>query len=194
MEENVLIRSSLSPKAKKVFLAIIFASLLLSIIYFFLMFNYEDNTILCIVAATSLFIAIVTFIIYKCYLKINLVIKEKKVIGRTLFGKRLYLPIHQITAYSTRSLFSKIVISTPSGNTSFVFVGNYIKIAKVLADLINQRQKNTESFNPQTTARETTQPTQLSNLDELKKLKELLDMGAITQEEFDVKKKQLLEH
>ncbi len=31
------------------------------------------------------------------------------------------------------------------------------------------------------------------NLDDLKKLKELLDMGAITQEEFDQKKKQLLE-
>lgn len=31
-----------------------------------------------------------------------------------------------------------------------------------------------------------------SNLDEIKKLKELLDMGAITQEEFDTKKKELL--
>lgn len=33
---------------------------------------------------------------------------------------------------------------------------------------------------------------QQSNADELKKYKELLDMGAITQEEFDAKKKQLL--
>ena len=32
-----------------------------------------------------------------------------------------------------------------------------------------------------------------SNLDEIKKLKELLDMGAINQEEFDKKKKELLE-
>ena len=32
----------------------------------------------------------------------------------------------------------------------------------------------------------------LSNADELKKFKELLDMGIITQEEFDAKKKQLL--
>lgn len=32
----------------------------------------------------------------------------------------------------------------------------------------------------------------VSNADELKKFKELLDMGAITQEEFDAKKKQLL--
>ncbi len=34
--------------------------------------------------------------------------------------------------------------------------------------------------------------TSSSNLDEIKKLKELLDMGAITQEEFDNKKKELL--
>ena len=32
----------------------------------------------------------------------------------------------------------------------------------------------------------------LSSADELKKFKELLDMGVITQEEFDAKKKQLL--
>ena len=31
-----------------------------------------------------------------------------------------------------------------------------------------------------------------SDLDEIKKLKELLDCGAITQEEYDAKKKQLL--
>ena len=31
-----------------------------------------------------------------------------------------------------------------------------------------------------------------SNLDEIKKLKELLDMGAITKEEFEKKKKELL--
>ncbi|MBR5012842.1 MAG: SHOCT domain-containing protein [Clostridia bacterium] len=32
----------------------------------------------------------------------------------------------------------------------------------------------------------------ISSADELKKFKELLDMGVITQEEFDQKKKQLL--
>lgn len=35
-------------------------------------------------------------------------------------------------------------------------------------------------------------PSAVSPMDELKKLKELLDMGIVTQEEFDAKKKQLL--
>ena len=38
----------------------------------------------------------------------------------------------------------------------------------------------------------TRQESPVSNADELKKFKELLDCGAITQEEFDAKKKQLL--
>jgi len=38
----------------------------------------------------------------------------------------------------------------------------------------------------------TTQPQVVSNADELKKYKDLLDSGVITQEEFDTKKKQLL--
>lgn len=41
-------------------------------------------------------------------------------------------------------------------------------------------------------ATEIKQEIQLSNADELKKYKELLDSGILTQEEFDVKKKQLL--
>ena len=38
----------------------------------------------------------------------------------------------------------------------------------------------------------TTQPQEISSADEIKKYKELLDSGIITQEEFDLKKKQLL--
>lgn len=45
--------------------------------------------------------------------------------------------------------------------------------------------KNTEN-------QKTVNPTPLSAADELKKFKELLDSGIITQEEFDAKKKQLL--
>lgn len=43
-----------------------------------------------------------------------------------------------------------------------------------------------------TTNPEVSQPVQPSNVDELKKYKELLDSGVITQEDFDAKKKQLL--
>lgn len=42
------------------------------------------------------------------------------------------------------------------------------------------------------TTETSTSPAAVSNLDEIKKLKELLDIGAITQDEFDAKKSELL--
>lgn len=49
-----------------------------------------------------------------------------------------------------------------------------------------------EEFEKMQAQKNTPQQTTVSAADELKKFKELLDMGAITQEEFDVKKKELL--
>lgn len=46
---------------------------------------------------------------------------------------------------------------------------------------------------PQQEAKATPSAAALTCMDELKKLKELLDMGAITQEEFEQKKKRILE-
>ena len=50
--------------------------------------------------------------------------------------------------------------------------------------------ENLQTSNPTTEAPKTTSET--SNIENIKKYKELLDMGIITQEEFDAKKKQLL--
>lgn len=69
--------------------------------------------------------------------------------------------------------------------------------AVALVDLINSfpqkalNNSNNQSSNEPISA---TQSSPASDpLDEIKKLKGLLDIGAITQEEFDAKKKQLLE-
>ena len=57
-------------------------------------------------------------------------------------------------------------------------------------DIILQLKEYLESILVQRT--NNTNYSSHSNLDELKKLKELLDMGIISQEEFDMKKKELL--
>ena len=51
-----------------------------------------------------------------------------------------------------------------------------------------ERQHNSHAMKAPTINQESHQ----SNADEIKKYKELLDSGIITQEEFDAKKKQLL--
>ena len=59
---------------------------------------------------------------------------------------------------------------------------NADEIRELLMDCIEKANNSTKK----------TQNTQTNNLEELKQIKELLDMGIITQEEFDKKKKELL--
>ena len=89
--------------------------------------------------------------------------------------------------YSTTIFLSRIAVATSSGITKFFFIKNYKEIGVVLSKKINERQESTESH-----ASTPAPALQANAIDELKKLKELLDAGIITQEEFDAKKKQLL--
>ena len=63
------------------------------------------------------------------------------------------------------------------------------ELMEEIADYVRGRVEETKR--PQR-APQATVVQQASAADELKKFKELLDMGVITQEEFDAKKKQLL--
>ena len=108
--------------------------------------------------------------------------------GKSLFGKEVSLPLYMVSAYSTRALFSTISVATASGFTKFYLISNYKEIGEVLTGLLNDRQKNTEVV----TAPATTQAQGVNAVAELKGLKDLLDAGVITQEEFEAKKKQVL--
>ena len=140
----------------------------------------------CVSLLASIVLGIILLIVYlnsKC----ELVVTEQNVKGRTLLGKEVVLPLHMVSAYSTRKFLSTIVVVTSSGITRFGFIENYKEIGDVLEKKINEIQANTS--NASTIASTTPKG---DSLDDLKKLKELLDAGVITQEEFDAKKKQLL--
>ena len=59
---------------------------------------------------------------------------------------------------------------------------NRNEIHRIISNLLVERQKHSAVPTPSVT----------SSIDELKKFKDLLDQGIITQEEFDTKKKQIL--
>ena len=124
---------------------------------------------------------LIYFLLSRC----NITVTDKNIKGRTLGGKNVVLPIHMVSAYGTRKFCSAIAIATSSGFIHFSFIGNYKEIGNVLHNLINQRQDATKF-----TANNSIESH--NDLDDLKKLKELLDNGIISQEEFNVKKKQLL--
>ena len=105
--------------------------------------------------------------------------------GRTSFGKRVDLPLDSISAVATGRL-NGIAVATSSGRIVFNLIKNRDEIHKAVSELLIHRQSK-----PAVTAAKE-EPTFQSTADELKKLKELLDMDIITQEEFDAKKKQLL--
>ena len=115
-------------------------------------------------------------------MKFELVVTDSRVIGKTVFGKRVDLPISQVSMVGT-GIFKRVSIATSSGLISFYGVSNQNEVFSIISKLLLKRQEETKVV---------AKAPESSATDELKKLKDLLDMGVITQEEFDAKKKQLL--
>ena len=78
------------------------------------------------------------------------------------------------------------VIAAVNDENSIVFQPDQLPLAREILSFIEEGRK-TAKLPAQTAAVQ-----QISAADELKKFKELLDMGVINQEEFDAKKKLLL--
>lgn len=120
--------------------------------------------------------------------KCNLSVTQANVFG-TAINKRVDLPIDSISAIGLGALKS-ISITTSSGSIKFLAIENRDDIHKVISKLLMARQNlKTTRVSPVSFPSQKDENNQLSKL---KELKELLDMGVITQEEFDQKKKQLL--
>lgn len=122
---------------------------------------------------------VIAYFIYKRWSKVEITITDKRVYGVNSAGKRVDLPMDSISAVGT-GIFSSLAITTASGAIKFAMLANRDELHKALSNLLVERQGK-----PVTTISG-------SDADELKKYKELLDNGVISQEEFDAKKKQLL--
>lgn len=131
------------------------------------------------------FISLVLFLLWFCMIcKIQITVTDKRVYGKTYFGRRVDLPIDSISAIGS-SMFNGIAVATSSGKISFAFIENSQLVREEILNLLVLRQEEKKKESSPALM-------QTSNVDELKKYKELLDSGIISQEEFDQKKKQLL--
>lgn len=81
-------------------------------------------------------------------------------------------------------------IENKKGITSATKDENTVMFAKKDNALVESIKEKIEEIQQQTSGNQA--PSQLSPADEIKKYKELFDAGAITENEFDTKKKQLL--
>lgn len=95
--------------------------------------------------------------------------------------KKVDLPIDTISSIGS-GVFRAISVASSSGKISFCAIKNRDEIHKAISDLLISRQNKPLAG----------ENNKGSNADELKKYKELLDSGVISQEEFETKKNQLL--
>ena len=130
---------------------------------------------------------IIGTIFYSAASKIDLTVTNMRVFGNAAFGKRVDLPLDMISAVGTSAL-KGIAVTTSSGAIKFMMIKNSDEIHTAISKLLVERQNKTKEIAQTVVKQEVPQ----SNADELKKYKDLLDSGVITQEEFDAKKKQLL--
>ena len=106
-------------------------------------------------------------------------------------NSNLNIPLDNISSlYVKESIWDKmrggktLGIASSSGSVKFRCVQNADEFVEAVNNLTEKRKNAAKA--PSSAAN------QVSSADELKKFKELLDAGAISQEEYDSKKKQLL--
>lgn len=135
----------------------------------------------------TLVMIIIVAVVSLMYGRMALTVTDKRVYGTAIFGKRVDLPLDSISAVGT-GIFKTIAVTSSSGAIRFRMIKNYKEIHAEISKLLVERQNHKRPVAPTTSGQEVPQ----SNADELKKYKDLLDNGVISQEEFDAKKKQLL--
>ncbi len=109
-------------------------------------------------------------------LKRELTITENSLIFK-MNKTTIECPIKDISSYTLGN--QRIDIKACPRNIVLLNLKNCEEVSAVLKTLLDQNNSDSSTTN-------------YSNADELKKFKELLDSGVISQEEFDAKKKQLL--
>ncbi len=128
---------------------------------------------------------IAALISYLIMSRCEIVVTDKRVYGKIKFGVRVDLPLKQISSVG-QSIFQSLSIATSSGVIKFWLLENRAEVFNEISNLLSKFQENN---NAPTVIQNTVSQ---SNADELKKYKDLLDSGVITQEEFEAKKKQIL--
>lgn len=202
MQETEVIKGELSKTRASALMIVGLISFLISLMVFFylgsqfgphsigewiegLFLGWIDGFFFSFVCLVCLALLVAGIIYYVASHKVSITVTDKRVYGTALWKKRVDLPLDAISAVST-SFFKGISVASSSGAIKFVNIENneevHKEISKLLIDRQGQAKENVNNNNNRIE----------SNAEEIGKYKELLDNGIITQEEFEIKKKQLL--
>lgn len=196
MEGNVIIKSEQCDinKICKIFLCMGIASFVFCFVfcgiidspelYSFIKYGYYPDDLLktCPICLVVILLAVIANRLLSSY---EMVITDKRIYGKIVFGRRVDLPIDSISATGMLRILKGVSVSSASGKIRFLLIKNADQMYKEISNLLLNRQNKD-------TAIVTTSEEKTDTHGDLLKLKELLDMGIITQEEFEAKKKQFL--
>ena len=135
------------------------------------------------VAWVVLFVLIIAYYFYG--IRTMVTVTDNRVYGRNGLGKKVDVSLEDISLVRLAS-HKGVAIVTDTKTIRFPFLKNRKMIYEEINKLLTEKDK------PQVSETLDEGVKTSVNIEEIKKYKELLDMGAITQEEFDAKKKQLL--
>lgn len=194
MEENEVIRGKfifdeIVNKVIRISSKLMLFCIVLFFVFFILTLKRSDLKSLYLLPAFLMVLAFIFIGCAKIYEKskkyVELVITDKRVYGINQYGKRVDLPFDLISGIE--NVADCVSIRSSAGLISFSGLNNYAEIYSAINKELIKRQSKTNI------QKETSINTnEVDNITEIKKYKELLDSGIITQEEFDKKKKELL--
>ncbi len=101
-------------------------------------YGYQDMYFMIGVGSIILTV-LIAVIYYGIMSKMEIIVTNKRVYGKTAFGKRVDLPIDSISVVGT-SFLKGIDVGTSSGKIKFKGIKNYMEIHKVIIKLLNERQ------------------------------------------------------
>lgn len=140
--------------------------------------------LICIIVLIA-FVALGT-VLYLRNKKTSMTVTNKRIFGIVAFNKRVDIPLDAIQSVKTNRRNGLIIQTSSLSNPRFSRLKNrdelYELISKILVIKQEKKAKREAEANQAS----------VSGADELKKFKDLLDNGVITQEEYDLKKRQLL--
>ena len=132
---------------------IVILAVKIGIIYNILMFlfifllgikiEWTFETIMSIIKVAIAFIVlfiILSLIIQAFVFQVRIIVTDKRVYGKTVFGKRVDLPLDSISSIGS-SLFAGISVATSSGKISFLGIDNRDEIYDEISKLLLERQE-----------------------------------------------------
>lgn len=141
-----------------------------------------DSAIWIVSIAVFVLFVVIAVLVYAFYFNQELIVNESGIKGKATIGKEINISIDRIASVKKSFLKGVIVITNGQEKIKFRLMKNHNEIIEAISKGINTKSMNALK-------RENSSE---SSADQIKKYKELLDDGIISQEEFDAKKKQLL--